>query len=128
MPTDKKEIEFLVNGINPERFRLRLEGVQCLTCETEVDDNASPNDNDLDPTQVAWSDIASWSFASLSDVPQEGDSIVIPSNVNMVLDVAETPILARLEINGRLTFKSDMDVHLRSKLIWVRQGELFIGN
>lgn len=46
----------------------------------------------------------------------------------MVLDVAETPILARLEINGRLTFKSDMDVHLRSKLIWVRQGELFIGN
>ena len=46
----------------------------------------------------------------------------------MVLDLAETPILGRLEINGRLTFKNDMDINLRSKLIWVRKGQFIIGS
>ena len=79
----------------------------------------------LDPNQVLWSDPTSWASGS---IPQDGESIVIPANVNMVLDLAETPILGRLEINGRLTFKNNMDINLRSKLIWVRKGEFFIGS
>ena len=79
----------------------------------------------LDPNQVLWSEPTSWESGS---VPVEGESVVIPSNINMVLDLAETPILGRLEINGRLTFKNDMDINLRSKLIWVRKGEFFIGS
>lgn len=47
----------------------------------------------------------------------------------MVLDLEETPILESLVINGRLTFLDfeDRNIHLKSKWIFVRAGELFIG-
>ena len=47
---------------------------------------------------------------------------------NMLVDVEETPIINHLEINGRLTFKPDMDVHLRAKKILIRAGELLVGS
>ena len=47
------------------------------------------------------------------------------------LDLAETPKLKKLEINGRLSFKNDAQalpsIKLQSFLIWVRAGELLIG-
>ena len=46
----------------------------------------------------------------------------------MLLDVEETAILNLLEINGRLTFKPDMDVHLRAKKVLIRAGELLVGS
>jgi len=47
----------------------------------------------------------------------------------MVLDLEETPILNSIEINGRLSFVQDgTNVHLRSKQIFVRAGEFFIGS
>jgi hypothetical protein len=45
----------------------------------------------------------------------------------MVFDIPESPILKQLEINGRLSFKNDTDLHLRAKNIFVRAGELIIG-
>jgi hypothetical protein len=45
----------------------------------------------------------------------------------MTLDLAETPELTLLRVNGILRFKDDMDVHLKAKHIYVRAGELQIG-
>jgi hypothetical protein len=53
--------------------------------------------------------------------------LVIESGWNMHLDLDETPIFDKIEINGRLTFVNDKDIHLRAKKILVRGGELRIG-
>ena len=46
----------------------------------------------------------------------------------MLFDVAETPIINMLTINGRLTFEDEIkDLHLRAKYIFIRAGELIIG-
>lgn len=48
--------------------------------------------------------------------------------MNVLLDIEQTPILKMLEINGRLTFSNAINVELRSKIIFVRAGELIIGS
>ena len=46
----------------------------------------------------------------------------------MLLDIEETPIFSMLQVNGRLTFEdANKDIHLRSKYIFVRAGEIRIG-
>ena len=61
----------------------------------------------------------------------EGDEVEIEPGVWMVLDV-DTPILGKLTVNGRLSFKeglsADESITLHSKLIFVRAGELLIGS
>ena len=53
----------------------------------------------------------------------------MPSGWNLLLDLEETPVLNSLTINGRLSFiQNGQNVHLRSKYIFVRAGELFIGS
>ena len=48
----------------------------------------------------------------------------------MLLDVPETPMLKSLQVNGRLQFINNgvLDIHLRSKQIFVHTGEFLIGN
>lgn len=54
---------------------------------------------------------------------------MIESGWNMLYDISESPIVNRIEINGRLTFEDTVkDLHLRAKYIWVRAGDLIIGN
>lgn len=47
----------------------------------------------------------------------------------MLLDIEVTPIFSMLQVNGRITFEdtADKDIHLRSKYIFVRAGEIRIG-
>ena len=45
----------------------------------------------------------------------------------MLLDLEETPIVGLVQINGRLTFDPTMNVNFRAKHIFVRAGELIIG-
>ena len=45
----------------------------------------------------------------------------------MVFDIEESPKLANIQINGRLSFLSGIDSHLHANTIWVRAGELIIG-
>lgn len=41
----------------------------------------------------------------------------------MILDIAETPILNYLRIDGRLTFEDGIkDLHLRAKYIHIKAG------
>ena len=46
----------------------------------------------------------------------------------MILDIEETPIFKLIRINGVLIFSDESDIHLRAKHIFVRAGELHIGN
>ena len=61
----------------------------------------------------------------------EGDEVEIEQGVWMVVDV-DTPVLSKLTVNGRLSFKSGLteteSLTLNSKLIFVRAGELLIGS
>ena len=46
----------------------------------------------------------------------------------MILDVEEPPKFHTIHINGILIFSDEIDVHLQAINIWVRAGELHIGN
>jgi hypothetical protein len=61
-------------------------------------------------------------------LPKAGENVHIEPGWNMTLDLAETPELVLLRVNGILRFKPDMDVHLKAKHIYVRAGELIIGS
>jgi hypothetical protein len=76
-----------------------------------------------------WSNLTSWE--TTGKLPEEGEEVEIEPGWNMVLDI-DTPVLAKLTINGRLSFLNDpedpKDLTLNAKLIYVRAGEFFIGN
>jgi len=48
---------------------------------------------------------ASKRVANATLVPKAGDSFIIPSDWHMELDLAETPIFDKIEVNGCLSFK-----------------------
>lgn len=78
----------------------------------------------INKAYIYWSDTSNWPNNTL---PVEGQDIEIKSNWNMVFDIAESPNLGYIEINGRLSFKNDTDLHLKAKHILIRAGELVIG-
>ena len=58
-------------------------------------------------------------------VPQEGDEVVIEAGWDMIYDVFDSPILSKLEINGRLTFGDNTTMYpltLNTHLLLVRAG------
>jgi len=62
-------------------------------------------------------------------LPVDGDDVEIESGWNMLLDLEETPNLNSLTINGRLSFiNNGTNIHIKSRNIWVRAGEFFIGS
>jgi hypothetical protein len=62
-------------------------------------------------------------------VPIEGDEVIIESGWNMIYDIEESPYLSKLEIRGKLTFLNNgTDRTLNTYNLWVRSGELEIGN
>ena len=80
----------------------------------------------IETTEKLWSDPKTWASGK---VPAEGEDVEVPAGKNIVFDLEESPIFNYVQINGRLTFKQDKaKLHLRSKYIFVRMGELFIGN
>lgn len=80
-----------------------------------------------------WSKLDSWEYTKEDGtkekkMPVEGDTFIIEPTWNMLLDIEETPIFDKIEIKGRLTFKDDMNIHLRAKKILIAGGELIIGS
>jgi len=63
-------------------------------------------EEETEETVRNWSDASNWPNEV---VPQEGDDVEIPSGWNMTFDIAETPILNSLTINGYLFFSDDQD-------------------
>jgi len=83
------------------------------------------SDSEVEDTIRLWSDPSSWTSGA---VPVEGDFAEVEPGWNMVYDLEDSPILEFLTINGRLTFSDEFDQILRVKHIFIRSGELIIGN
>ena len=105
------------------RNEIRMQGLRCISGKCTLEEIVEV---ELEEGQRLWSDTSNWG----GTLPQEGDDVEIPSGWNMVLDLAETPVYKSLTINGRLSFlqQTGKDIHLRSKQIFVRAGEFFIGS
>jgi hypothetical protein len=114
----------VMNGKNktyPEQVQsFSLEGIRCVaSCSEVIIEVETESEFRL------WSDVSNWPNETL---PVEGDNVHIESGWNMVLDIEETPVFELIRINGILSFGNETDIHLRAKHIFVRAGELHIGN
>jgi len=122
--TETREVHLIVDGYNQtnplEESNLVLTGVRCVgQCNEDIVEVKTESEFRL------WSDVKNWPDEKL---PVEGDDVHIMSGWNMILDIEETPILKLIRINGVLSFSDEMDVHLKAKHVFVRAGELHIGN
>ena len=118
--TDIREFQFVVNGADPTLSEIKLRGLQCIHGDCPQDA--------VKPVPLGdakyWSDPATWQTGVL---PGEGEDVHIEPGMNVILDI-ETPRLNLLTINGRLTFMDhDIPIHLHAKQIYIRAGELLIG-
>jgi len=73
-----------------------------------------------------WSDANSWLNRNKT-LPKDGDTVVIESGWNMILDI-NTPNLTKITINGRLTFLNTTNITMTAGSIFVYAGELLIGS
>jgi hypothetical protein len=137
--TETREFDFVINGRTDPAFtgekKILIEGFQCAQGECPLDEVP---DVPVETTVRLWSKESSWEgqFSSNADgIPKEGDDVEVKPGWNMVYDLAESPILELLTINGRLTFQQedadegleDKDLHLKAHHIFIRAGELIIG-
>ena len=100
-----------------------MKGYRCIgSCLPQI------NDTVIETEFRRWSDPNSWTSLA---VPVANESVVVESGWNMLYDIddANAPILSMVQVNGRLTFENDVkDLHLKTKYLFVRAGELIIGN
>ena len=118
--TDTREIWLLINGQNYTRNPVVMEGVRCIGgCLSSV--TAEPIESDI----RYWSNASSWDNGT---IPLAGANVEIMPGWNMVLDLNVTPIFNIIQINGRLSFLNNSNIHLQANYVFVRAGELWIGN
>lgn len=124
--TEIRETHLVVNGkgrsANPwHETHIKLTGHRCVgSCVEEVD-----FDVEVEAEARYWSDVTSWPNETL---PAEGEDVHIEPGWNMVYDLeGESPIYQLVRVNGKLSFKEDMDLHFRAKHIFVRGGEMALG-
>lgn len=116
-------IRMIINGDNNDVNNVKLTGVRCISgCAPPPPTNLPVEDR-----VRFWSVLADWD--GRLELPKDGDEVVIPSHWNMMYDIveADTPKLESLEINGRLSFMPGADRILKAYNLWVRSGELNIG-
>ena len=120
--TETREIHVVFNGKDSSRKNVWMDAARCIgECLTQI------NNTPIENTTRRWSDPSSWT--TTGKVPVFNDNITVESGWNMIYDLKDSPILNYLEINGRLTFEDDIDGRiLRSNYIFVRAGELIIGD
>lgn len=112
----------MVNGKGRQQYQrrtIKLAGLKCLGSCT-----AATNVVPIETGFRLWSNPSSWTSGK---VPVAGEDVLIEPGWNMVYDVAESPILNTVTVNGRLSFKNDTDLHLKANHIYIRTGELRIG-
>jgi hypothetical protein len=119
--TAVREMHFLINGKNETKKQLVIKGYRCdgscLPAIAKV--------NITGPLRM-WSDPKTWPSGVL---PKEGEDVEVPPGMDVLYDLEESPIYRYVQINGRTTFKTDAPrLHLRAKYVFVRAGELHIGN
>lgn len=125
--TEVRQFHFAINGKDYERrSTLAMEGFRCIVdCDQEEIEEV-----EIMETPIPWSIRSSWPSGEL---PVEGEDAEIPPGAWIEFDLAETPMLKTLTINGRLTFKDDAEEGPTNRTIhaywvYIRQGELKIGS
>ena len=99
-----REIHFVVNGRNASRNSLFFTGERCVgACFGDIAILNTENGTRY------WSNTTSWPKGVL---PVEGEDVVIDPTWNMILDLAVTPILNSLQVNGVLTFLQGSNITL----------------
>lgn len=124
--TETREVSFVINGKNLDEGgnEIRIDAHQCFSgsCTETVEDV------EISEEIYYWSDPTVWPE---NRIPEEGDEVEILPGWNMIIDVEETPLLALLTINGRLTFSANetgpAHIHIHSYGVFVYAGELIIG-
>jgi co-chaperonin GroES (HSP10) len=92
--TATREIHLMINGRNMTRNKIKLVGYRCVSsCFAAIVDVP------LETSIRYWSDVNNWPKGAL---PKEGEDVEIKSGWNMIYDIPETPLLNKVEINGRL--------------------------
>jgi hypothetical protein len=124
--TEIRETHLVVNGKNRSanpwhETHIKLTGHRCVgSCVEEVD-----FDVEEESEARYWSDVTSWPNETL---PAEGEDVHIEPGWNMIYDLeGESPIYQLVRVNGKLSFKEDMDLHFRAKHIFIRGGEMALG-
>lgn len=121
---DTRRINLIFNGDDNDLNTVTLTGVRCVSnCVPDV-----PDDLPVEDRIRFWSVLADWD--GRATIPMDGEDVVIPSNWNMMYDVAvaDAKKVKSLEINGKLTFLPGADRLLKAYNLWVRSGELNIGS
>ena len=126
--TEIREFHFVVSGkdrgepYHPKvENTLRFTGIRCIAyCNEQVEEV-----EEVEAEFRLWSDVKNWPNETL---PVDGDIVEIKSGWNMIHDIPETPKIKILKVNGILIFSDEMDITLHSYHVFVRAGELHIGN
>lgn len=122
---EEQLLSFIVNGKNNTKWKestLTFTGHRCIgPCNEDINETTT-----LGPERL-WSNPASWQSG---EVPKADEDVHIESGWDMIYDIeGETPIYRLIRVNGRLTFKNDLqNTTLHAKHIFIRAGELHIGN
>lgn len=118
------EMHLIVNGKGRQQYsnrKIQLTGHRCIGyCLDPIDPETG-----VESTLRLWSDPLNWPDERL---PEDGEDVEILKGWNMILDIAQTPKIKHMQLNGKLTFREDMDIHLQAHTILVRAGELHIGS
>lgn len=119
--TSVRQVHFILNGKNATRNPMVIVGNKCDgPCIGAVSTVA------IDANQKLWSQATSWKSGK---VPLAGENVEVEPGQNLIYDLEESPIYNYVQINGRVAFKQDAPkLHFRCKYLFVRMGELLIGN
>lgn len=122
--TATREIHMVATGKNSTRGSVLIKGYRCAgSCLGDI------TEVPIETGFRRWSDPNSWDEKK---VPANLSNVEVQSGWNMLYDMAETDpptIYTMVQVNGRLTFEdADKDLTLRAKYLFVRSGELIIGN
>ena len=119
-----RELHWVVNGkdkLPGAEKSYNFVATKCVTGCTE----AIVEVEEVEAEFRYWSDVKNWPNETL---PAEGDTVEIVSGWKMILDIEEPPKFHTIKVNGILIFSDEIDIHLQAINIYVRAGELHIGN
>jgi len=102
-----------------KRQNLKFKGIFCIYhCNVEVDNNV-----DIPMVDYKWSEAATWKSTTAGRSPIAGEDLIVPAGWNLILDIAETPLLKKITVFGGITFSTELpSVHLKAYIISVRGG------
>lgn len=102
-----------------------MKGVRCYANCNQVIELAEELESDF----KLWSDCSNWPN---NTCPGNGDDVMVESGWNMIFDLNETDteniIFNNTQVNGKLTFQNETNIHFKARHLFVRYGSLEIGN